>query len=240
MSESQKIMPGKKTLPVRTIQASQPLLELTINGRTLRSAETAQIAILEAATDEFAANGFGGARVDTIALRARTNKRMLYHYFTDKAGLYIAVLERVFEKVMLAEKELNLSAKEPVEGLRQLVLFIWNYFLKHPEFINIMSAENQLKAQYIKQSKKIPFIHSHFANQLADVLRRGCELGIFRPDIDPVQVHLTILSMSFYSINNQYTIAVHFKRDIMSPEMTAAWGEHIVATTLASIMMSGI
>lgn len=48
--------------------------------------------ILTAALREFAAHGFAGARVDTIARRARTNKRMLYHYFGNKEGIFSAVL----------------------------------------------------------------------------------------------------------------------------------------------------
>ena len=43
--------------------------------------------ILAAAIAEFAANGLAGARVDAIARRAGSNKRMLYHYFGDKEGL---------------------------------------------------------------------------------------------------------------------------------------------------------
>lgn len=50
--------------------------------------------ILEAALKEFAAQGFAGARVDAIARRARINKRMLYHYFGDKKGLFREVLRR--------------------------------------------------------------------------------------------------------------------------------------------------
>src|SRR5262249_48384196 len=37
--------------------------------------------ILEIATDEFADKGFSGARVDHIAARTDTSKRMIYYYF---------------------------------------------------------------------------------------------------------------------------------------------------------------
>jgi AcrR family transcriptional regulator len=48
--------------------------------------------ILRAARREFVAKGFAGARVDAIARAASVNKRMLYHYFGDKEGLYRATL----------------------------------------------------------------------------------------------------------------------------------------------------
>lgn len=59
-----------------------------------RNPQQSQQRILEAALQEFAAKGFAGARVDVIARRARINKRMLYHYFGDKEGLFREVLRR--------------------------------------------------------------------------------------------------------------------------------------------------
>ena len=64
-----------------------------------RDPERTKRRILAAALHEFALHGFAGARVDTIARRAGTNKRMLYHYFTDKDGLFCAVLRhKIYER----------------------------------------------------------------------------------------------------------------------------------------------
>ena len=79
--------------------------------------------------DEFAAKGFGGARVDAIALRAGTNKRMLYHYFGDKEALYLAVLEEAYRQIRDAETTLDLAHRDPEDGLRELALFTWRYFV---------------------------------------------------------------------------------------------------------------
>src|SRR2546421_7724695 len=57
-----------------------------------RDPERSRERILEAAFNEFAAKGFAGARVDSIARDASINKRMLYHYFGDKEGLFRQVL----------------------------------------------------------------------------------------------------------------------------------------------------
>ncbi len=59
-----------------------------------RNPERTRERILAAALKEFAAAGFAGARVDRIARRAAVNKRMLYHYFGDKNGLFRAVLRQ--------------------------------------------------------------------------------------------------------------------------------------------------
>lgn len=50
--------------------------------------------ILDAAKAEFAAYGYAGARVERIVRRARVSKRMLYHYFGSKRGVYLEVYER--------------------------------------------------------------------------------------------------------------------------------------------------
>jgi TetR/AcrR family transcriptional regulator len=59
-----------------------------------RNPEATRRRILAAALAEFASKGISGARVDRIAVRAKTNKRMLYHYFGYKDGLYRAVLNQ--------------------------------------------------------------------------------------------------------------------------------------------------
>ncbi len=61
-------------------------------GVVLRDPDRTRQRILDAALKEFSARGFAGARVGGIARRARVNKRMLYHYFGDKEGLFRAVL----------------------------------------------------------------------------------------------------------------------------------------------------
>jgi TetR/AcrR family transcriptional regulator len=59
-----------------------------------RDPQRTQDRILSAALEEFAAEGFAGARVARIARRARINKRMLYHYFGNKEGLFHEILDR--------------------------------------------------------------------------------------------------------------------------------------------------
>ena len=79
-----------------------------------RNPERTRERILSAALQEFAANGFAGARVDTIARRAAINKRMLYHYFGNKEHLFREVLHRkIAERQASAE---GLSG-DPAESL---------------------------------------------------------------------------------------------------------------------------
>ena len=79
-----------------------------------RNPQQSQARILEAALKEFAAKGFDGARVDAIARKARINKRMLYHYFGDKEGLFREVLRRKMEERALWAAS---APEDPVDSL---------------------------------------------------------------------------------------------------------------------------
>ena len=67
-----------------------------------RDAERTRREILEIATREFAESGYAGARVDEIAERTRTTKRMIYYYFGSKERLFVAVLERAYATIRAA------------------------------------------------------------------------------------------------------------------------------------------
>jgi len=157
-------MPEAKTVKRRTksedpAKADQASSNASERPR-LRDAERTSKAILAAATKEFAERGYGGARVDAIAERAKINKRMLYHYFGGKDALYVAVLEGSYIAIRSAEARLDLSHRAPADGMRELVVFTWQYFLDHPEFLGILSTENMHKARFLKRSARIFELHS--------------------------------------------------------------------------------
>jgi AcrR family transcriptional regulator len=199
-----------------------------------RNPERTKAAIFEAAKREFSEKGLAGARIDVVARRAGTNKRMIYHYWGDKDALYQAVIEDNYRGIRSAETRLNLSRRKPEEGLRELALFTWHYFLDHPEFISLITTENLHQARYLKKAEDIPEIHSRFRTELEDVLRRGSEAGVFKPGLDPVMVYMTIASLGFFYLANRHTNSTIFKRDLLAPDALARWGEHIAATVVAT------
>ncbi len=205
--------------------------------KATRDPERTQGLILEAATAEFAEKGIAGARVDTIAERAGTNKRMLYHYFGDKTGLYVAVLEAAYASIRSAERDLDIAHKPPVAALSELTRFTWHYFLEHPEFISLLNTENLCKAEHLKGSQRITDMHSHFVSELEDVLKRGREEGIFRPGIDPVHVYLTIAGLGYFYLSNRHTLSAIFGRELSREGELAQWETRMVETVLASVRL---
>ena len=208
--------------------------KLTKAGRERkRDPERTSAAILAAAVAEFSQRGYEGARVDAIARRAKINKRMLYHYFGGKDGLYLAVLEGRYAAIRSAETLLDLTHRQPVEGMRDLIHFTWHYFLEHPEFLSILATENQHKARFLKQSDRIVQLNSPLIDAIRQVLLHGEEQAIFKPGVDPVQLYISIASLGAFYLSNRWTLSTIFRRDLFSEDEIGAWGEHIVAMILS-------
>jgi AcrR family transcriptional regulator len=191
--------------------------------------------ILEAATGEFARYGLGGARVDRIAARARANKRMLYYYFGDKEGLFLAALEDRYAHIRNAERSLELEHLDPRVAVRRLVEFTWKYFLEHPEFMTLLNSENLHKGRHVRRSRRVPEMHSHLVGLLRDVLRRGEAQRLFRKGVDPVQLYISIAGEGYFYLSNRYTLSRIFDRDLMAPRALASRARHIADMILNAL-----
>lgn len=198
-----------------------------------RDPERTRAVILAAATEEITAKGLDGARVDEIARRSGVNKRMIYHYFGDKEGLYLAVLEAAYTGIRSAELGLKLADKDPVAGMRELILFTWQYFIDHPEFLSLLGTENLHRAAYLKKSKRIRDLHSPLVGMIADLLERGVRQQVFRKGIDPVDLYITIAALGFFYLSNRHTLSTIFGRDLATPASLEVRGRHIVEVVLA-------
>ena len=183
-----------------------------------RDAEATKARILDAAKKEFAKNGLGGARVDVIAEKARANKRMIYHYFESKEGLFQTVLENAYLDIRTAEQKLNLDHLDPAAALEKLVRFTWDYYLKNPEFITLVNSENLHRAKHLKKSEIVKVYSRKFVSMVESILARGQAAGVFRAGIDPVQLNITIAAIGYYYLTNRFTGSIVFERDLMAKE----------------------
>lgn len=195
--------------------------------------------ILEAATKEFAGHGFSGARMDRIAKVAGANKRMLYYHVGNKESLYLAVLEGTYEDIRAAERLLNLESLAPVEALSRLMEFTWHYYLEHPEFLALLNTENLHRAKFLKKSQKVKQLHSPFVALIGDILRRGEADGSVRPGIDPVQLYISLASLSYFYLSNNRTLSVIFGSNLLDPKAKTARLKHMTDLTAAALRPQG-
>lgn len=196
------------------------------------SAATAA-SILAAATKEFATHGFGGGRVDRIAERAGVNKRMIYHHYGHKRGLYLAVLEQAYHRERSAEQTLELEALEPREAMQRLIEYTFDSFVKDRSFIKLLNDENLHKAANLKRSKRITEMHSPLIEIMRGILERGAAAGVFRPDVDPLQTWISIAAISYFYFSNIFTLSTIFRRDFDAPAAREARRQHVVDVILS-------
>ncbi|HSV19871.1 MAG TPA: TetR/AcrR family transcriptional regulator [Casimicrobiaceae bacterium] len=200
--------------------------------RPVRDSERTKAAILDAATSEFARHGPGGARVDRIALRARTNKRMLYYYFGSKEGLFLAVLEATYARIRAAERGLSLLDVPPEEAIRRLVRFTWEYYLAHPEFLSLLNSENLHRGSHLRRSRNVRSMNSPVIETLGEVLARGAREGIFRTGVDALQLYISIAALSYFYLGNHHTLTAVFGRDLAAPRARRARLAHMIDLVL--------
>ena len=208
---------------------------LVAGSRRKRDPEGMQRKILEAATEEFAVYGYGGARVERISGRARTVDRMLYYYFGSKEKLFRTVLEHLYEDLGAAEQQLDLAHLSPVEGMRQLIAFTWNYYYAHPQFISLLNTENQHRGQHVSKSALVTQLSSPLLSILSELLARGAREGVFKPDLDAVEIYITIAALGYFYLSNRYTLSRFLDRDLMAQEHREAWLQHITDTVLMAV-----
>lgn len=197
-----------------------------------RDPEATKRSILEAAVAEFSTYGLGGARVDRIAARADANKRMLYHYFGNKDDLFLAALEETYADIRKAEQKLDLENIEPVESIRRLVLFTWDYYRENPHFLSMLNSENLHKAVHIKRSKRVQLMHFPFVEMLRRIIEKGQQQGDFRDAVDPAQLYVSIASVCYFYLSNIHTLSVIFDRDLSAEEALSERREHAVDVIL--------
>ncbi len=191
--------------------------------------------ILSVAVSEFAANGLSGTRVDTIASRTRTSKRMIYYYFGDKLGLYTRALEAAYLKVREGEEALDLDHLPPKEALARLVAFTFDHHRQNPDFIRMVMIENIHNAEHLAASQVIRDMNVAAIEKLARICRRGQEEGVFREGLDPLALHWQISAVSFFNVSNRPTFSAIFGEDLFEEDAQQKIREQTVATILAIV-----
>jgi AcrR family transcriptional regulator len=175
--------------------------------------------ILQAAIAEFVAQGLSGARVDAIAERTHTSKRMIYYYFTSKERLYAEVLEKLYGDIRHTECSLKLDVLAPMQAIKRLVEFTFDHHDRNVDFVRIVSIENIHNGENVKQSPTIRALSQNILQALDDTLRRGEGEGVFRQGVEAVDLHMLISSFCFYRVSNRHTFSEIFQIDLMDDQI---------------------
>jgi AcrR family transcriptional regulator len=198
-----------------------------------RDPEQTRADILDVATREFAELGYSGARVDQIAERTRTTKRMIYYYFGGKEQLWIAVLERAYAGIRAAEQAIDVEHLDPISAIRRLAELTFDHHDSHPDFIRLVSIENIHRAEHLARSPGFASLNSPVIELIGRILDRGRESGAFRRDVDPLDLHMLISSYCVFRVANRYTFRAIFDRDLGSRAVREHYRAMLADTVVA-------
>jgi TetR/AcrR family transcriptional regulator len=206
--------------------------------RVRRTAALSKQRILEAAIAEFARNGLDGARVDEIARRSGINKTLLYHHVGNKDRLFTAALEATYSTIRERQRDFIARQMDPEEGVRQLVHLLMSIWVEHPEYGKLLASENFHGGKHVRRSKLIGEMYQQLVEALRELLQRGVAKGIFRRNIDPVDLYISISSLSAYYVAHQHTLNALFHIDVMSPRRLNQREKHIADMILRYVRLN--
>lgn len=205
-------------------------------GKWKQDPEAVKADILRVALAEFAEHGLSGARIQIIAEKTKTSKRMIFYYFKDKESLYCEVLEMAYKNVREGEMALELENLEPVEALTKLVAYTFNHHRENEDFIRLVMIENIHRGVHLAQSENIKAGNSRAVEQLSTILKRGIDQGVFRRDINPLQLHWKISALCFFNVSNEPTFSLIFGKELTSNTGQESLRCDVVKTILDTVV----
>ena len=148
------------------------------------------------------------------------------------------MLERAYGAMRKSEREAQ--SRRPRTARRNsqtLAEFKFDYYLAHPAIIRLLAGENMQNAKFLKRSRRLRDMHNSLANVLQTVLATGKKKGLIKPGIDPLQLYISIASLSYFYFSNSATLSTAFGRDLMSASELKARRAHAVEVVLDYVSM---
>ena len=201
--------------------------------KLVRNPEASRAKILDAARIEFVSYGLSGGRVDRIAAQSGVNKNLIYHYFGSKDALYLEVLERIYADLRARQQDEDLRGLPPVEGMKRLVSSTFDHFVATPDLIRLMSIENIHYGEHLKRSKSIKPLYGGLLDTIRILLKRGQQEGVFRANVDPVDLYLSISGLAYFFLSNQHTLSWLLDRDLAARRRVLKRRAHVVEMVLS-------
>jgi AcrR family transcriptional regulator len=188
-----------------------------------RDAEATKARIFAAATEEFAAYGIAGARVDRIAQKAQANKQLIYAYFGDKQKLFYKVLDRALVQVAA-------MVSTDITDLDKWVDEHIDYHRDHPELLRLLMWESlEVPSEETCRSEARRERYGIKKQKIADAQERG----LVRRDMPPAFMLMMMMGVVNYAAALPNVRELVFDGEQCDPEMLRAWTRDAVKRVAA-------
>lgn len=234
-------MPAPRKTPTARAKRAAPGASRVVGDGTRQpgvrelSAQATRDGILKAATKVFAKYGFDGGSVEKISSAAKSVDRMLYYYFGNKEGLFIAVIEDMYRQMNEAEAQLDLNTAQPVQALKDVIAFVLNYYRRHPEFVTLLNTENLHQGRHIVKLDQAAQYSSPAIAVIRRILQTGVQQGLFRQDVVARDVYLLIVSTGYFYMSNRFTLSAFMGEDLQAPPAFEHWQHFVTDTVLRTV-----
>ena len=159
--------PSKKKMPRNAVRTRRRLLKVAIRL--------------------FAEHGYHGVAVDQIVMSAKVNKRMVYHYFGNKKGLYQAAFREVFDRLEAVEYHAIERGHSPREKLTRLVESYFQFLDDDPVYTQFLLWANVQKGRYIGNNEQV-LNKANFFQRFRLIVEEGMKTGEFNQDLNITQL----------------------------------------------------
>lgn len=194
--------------------------------------------IIAVARAAFAQKGLSGTRIEEIAARMSTSKRMIYYYFGDKEGLYREVLADAYRGIRRAEEALDLGHLDPVAALRQLAEFTFANHAAQQDFIRLVMIENVHAGAHMPDTQEMSGQNVSAIRLLEDIYSRGCDAGLFRTGLSALELHWHISALSYFNVSNRATFSKIFGEELFGAEGQARLKRHVGDSVVRFVLKS--
>lgn len=193
--------------------------------------------ILQVARKAFAEKGLTGTRMEELAARTSTSKRMIYYYFGDKEGLYREALADAYRETREAEDALALDGLPPDIALRKLAEFTFDRHRQSQDFIRLVMIENVHEGRHMPDSQEFSGLNSSAIRLLDEIYARGLAAGMFRTGLTAVELHWHISALSYFNVSNRATFSHIFGSELFSEDGQNNLRNHVGEMILKLVMI---
>jgi len=183
-----------------------------------RDPKKTRAALLNAGIALFSEKGYYGASVDEIVSHAGFNKRMLYHYFGNKDGLYVEVLREVFGKLEAYEIASVECAGDTETAIKEIITKYFDFLQQNPDFVNLVMWENLNKGRFVESHPSL-ISKNPILERLSTILKQGIEEGKIEPDIDSRHLLILLIGVCYIYFSNRHTLSHSLNIDLNRPSI---------------------